>query len=174
MIFTGQTIKPQKQQAPLVQLLSVKVYWQIKCHQRGQLTQELQPETISLFLVGPIRVVGGLVEFSQVAIRPLYRIQHRQAKGQSGLVLFSGKPSLVVPLFSFLSHSQVTICFSSQTSVTRVRLHKTSVLNQEYLKWRDQESSRNENRWIICGLWTRLLNQLLVSLEFHVALIRCT
>lgn len=49
MIFTWQTIKQQKQQAPLVQLLSVKVYWQIKCHQRGQLTQE--PEFLCFSLV---------------------------------------------------------------------------------------------------------------------------
>lgn len=141
-------------QAPLVLLRSVKFYWQsVTREDRSHKSQNFI--VAYFFLVGPIRVVGGLVELSQVVIRP-YRITHGWTKGQVGLVLFTGKPSLVLPLFSFLSHSQATICFSAQTSVTRVRSSytrlRTWVLNQEYLKWRDQESSRNENRWIVCGL----------------------
>ncbi len=74
-------------------------------------------------------------------------------------VLFSRVPSLVPSV-----HKR-SICFFSQTSVTRVRSSYTSlrawVWNRENPRssvqvMRDRESSRNENRWIFCGLLARL------------------
>lgn len=125
-------------QAPLILLRTVKFYWQSAT--REDRSHKSQNFTVAdFFLVGPIRVDGGLIEFSQVVIRPLYRITHGWVKGQAGLVLFTGEPFLVLPLF--LPFTSGHLFFSPDLGHQgQVQLHKTAHMS---LKPRVSEMERS-------------------------------
>ncbi len=129
----------------------------------------------NFFLVGCVSVVGGLVDFSQVAVRPLSRIQHGWAKGQAGLVLFSHVPSLVPSVHKRPSVFQPRPRSPGSGPVTQACAHESEterIRDPAFRSWEigKAHGMRTDESSVDCC--PGFLNRLLVLLEFQV-LKRC-